>query len=105
MQDTQTQTVAEIVTFRARPGTDPQDIAAAAAGLTGFLGRTGAALGRTLARDADGTWTDYIVWSSLSAAQDAAKTIMTDPEAAPFLSLIDPDSVSLRHVPILYRMA
>jgi hypothetical protein len=92
--------VAEIVTFRLIAGADPAAFTAAADGMTPFLRGTGAVLSRTLSVHADGLWTDHITWTSMQAATDAAARMMESPEAVPFLSMIDPDSVEMRHAPI-----
>lgn len=96
--------VAEIVTFRLSEGADPKAFVAAASGMTPFLTETGAVISRTLSTDDGGLWTDYITWTSMQAAKDAAKAVMARPEAAPFMALIDPETVELRHAPILFSM-
>lgn len=96
--------VAEVVTFKLVAGTDPQAFVAAARGIEPYLRGTGAVISRTLSVDADGIWTDYIVWTSLQAAKDAADALMAQPEAAPMMAVIAADSVTLRHAPILLTM-
>ena len=92
--------VAEIVTFRLSDDADPAAFTKAADGMTSFLRSTGAVLSRTLSADAKGLWTDHITWTSMQEARDAAALMMERPEAAPFLSMIDPDTVEMRHAPI-----
>ena len=96
--------MAEIVTFRLVPGAAPEDLARAAEGMTPFLEATGAVLSRTLSVDPDGVWTDHITWTGMEAAQDAAARMMQDPAAGPFMALIDPDSISMRHARVLHAM-
>lgn len=98
------QHVAEIVTFRLVAGADPARFATVAEGMTPFLNRTGAVLSRSLSADTDGLWTDYITWTSLPAAQEAAAVLTQQAEAAPFLAMIDGDTVNLRHAPIHFSM-
>lgn len=95
--------VAEIVTFRLADGAEVADFVAAAAGMAPFLDETGAVLSRTLSRDADGLWTDYILWSSLSAAKSAAADLPAHPAAAPFMSAIAFDTVVMRHADIMMQ--
>ena len=95
--------VAEIVTFRLTQGSEAATLVAAANAMTPFLDSTGAFLSRTLSQNEDGLWTDHIVWTSLEAAQEAAAQMMQQPEAAPFMTLIDPDSVTMTHAPIHHR--
>ena len=96
--------VAEIVTFRLVPGTDPADFVAAAQAMGPFLRGTGAMVQRTLSVDADGLWTDHITWTSLAAAKAAAEAMFAQPEAAPFMAMIAEDGMTMRHAPISLQM-
>ena len=96
--------VAEIVTFRLVDGSDDTAFAKAASDMTPFLTRTGAVLSRHLSKGPDGTWTDHITWTSLDAAHSAAQRMMEQPEAGPFMSMIDEASVHMQHAPILFTM-
>ena len=92
--------VAEIVTFRLVDGADPAAFVRAAEALTPFLAGTGAVLSRTLSRDDSGLWTDHVLWTSRSAAEAAAAALMQDPVAQPFLAMIAPDGLTLRHAAV-----
>lgn len=92
--------VAEIVTFRLVDGTDPASFIAAADGMGPFLRSTGAMIKRTLSSDDSGLWTDHITWVSLDAAKSAAREMFARPEAQPVMSMIDHDSIDMRHAPI-----
>ena len=92
--------VAEIVTFRLKDGTDPQDFAKAAEALGPFLRSTGALLTRHLSCDPTGLWTDHITWRSLEAAKTAADEMFQQPEAAPMMEMIDPACVNMHHAPL-----
>ncbi|MEL7082496.1 MAG: hypothetical protein AAGK82_13940 [Pseudomonadota bacterium] len=94
------QPVAEIVTFRLVDDADVSTFLDAATGMHPFLRSTGAMIARTLSRDEDGLWTDHIVWKSMTAAKEAADAMMTQPEAEPFMALIAPDGVQMRHAHI-----
>ncbi|WP_300031209.1 hypothetical protein [uncultured Roseobacter sp.] len=96
--------VAEIVTFRLVEGADQAAFAEAASGMTPYLEGTGAIISRTLSADETGLWTDHITWTSMHAAKEAAAAMMQQPEAGPFMSLIDPDSVIMRHAPIRFSL-
>jgi len=95
--------VAEIVTFRLADGADAAAFIDAASAMTPFLEKTGAMTLRTLSQDADGLWTDHIIWTSMAAAKSAAEAMMADPAAGPFMSMIDPGSVAMRHAPIHFQ--
>ncbi|WP_299725212.1 hypothetical protein [uncultured Tateyamaria sp.] len=91
---------AEIVTFRLKPGTDPAAFAKAAQAMMPFLDSTGDMIARTLSCDANGLWTDHIVWTNQAAAEAAAKAMFKRPEAEPFMALIDPEGMDMRHADI-----
>ena len=96
--------VAEIVTFRLNPGVSQVDFIAAAEQTGPLLRASGQVMSRALSCDNDGLWTDHITWVSMQAAQDTAASILKDPAFAPFLSMIAPQDMSMRHAPILMQM-
>ncbi|NNE53866.1 MAG: hypothetical protein HKN30_15870 [Sulfitobacter sp.] len=93
-----TDTVAEIVTFRLTEGTP-----AAARTLEPMLRTSGQVLSRRLSCDAEGIWTDHITWRSMKEAKETAATLMQDPAAAPMMAMIAPEGVSMRHAAVQYR--
>ncbi len=93
-------TVAEIVTFRLKPGSDPAAFAQAAEAMTPFLRSTGAMISRVLSADAEGLWTETITWTSMQAAKDAAAKMFQQPQAAPFMAMIDQTDMVMRHAQI-----
>ncbi|MGC1495193.1 MAG: hypothetical protein WA790_05240 [Sulfitobacter sp.] len=96
--------VAEIVTFRLMPGADPETFIKAAKAMMPFLNSTKAMTGRILSCDPDGVWTDHLTWTSLAAATTAAKEMFERPEAAPFMQMINPEGMMMRHAPIQFQM-
>ena len=92
--------VAEIVTFRLVDGTDPDSFVEAADAMTPFLHSTVAMITRTLSSDDTGLWTDLITWSSLEAAKSAAAQMFEQPEAQPFMAMINPEGMDMRHATI-----
>ena len=95
-----TKPVAEIVTFRLIEGADIPAFTQAARAMEPFLTAMGSMQTRVLSADDDGLWTDHIVWTSMEAAKTAAAQVMTEPSAQPFMAMIDPASVTMRHAPI-----
>ncbi len=91
---------AEIVTFRLAPGAEPDIFRQAAVAMQPFLTRTGGFIRRTLSVDEDGLWTDHILWQSAEDAGRAAQAIMSAPEAAAFMPLIDEASTQMRHAQV-----
>ncbi len=88
---------AEIVTFRLIEGSDTTAFRRAAADMEPLLRDAGGMIRRTLSVDADGLWTDHILWSSMDTAQAAAQQIMANPAAAPFMQMIDEPTAQMRH--------
>jgi hypothetical protein len=97
--------IIETVTFRAITGTDPQTIAAASDGMTPFLARQKGFVSRRLSLGEDGVWLDHVHWVDMDSAQAAAQAVMTAPEAGPFMSLIDMESVTMRHDALMSAQA
>jgi predicted component of type VI protein secretion system len=95
-----TQHVAEIVTFRLVEGTDPKAFIDAANDMTPFLQSTDAMIARTLSSDDTGLWTDHVTWTSLAAAKSAAARMFERPEARPFIAMINPEGMTMRHASI-----
>lgn len=95
--------VAEIVTFHLIQGATSDTFTKAAEAMMPFLNSTGAMTGRVLSCDPEGLWTDHLTWTSLAAAQSAAKSMFERAEAAPFMQMIDPATMSMRHAPILLQ--
>lgn len=94
--------VVEIVTFRLIAGADEGAFREAAQATDAVLSANPAYGARVLTRDPSGLWTDVVRWSSLAAAEAAAAGIMTDPAFGPFLALIDPATVEMRHAEVVW---
>lgn len=96
--------VAEIVTFRLAAGAGEAAFVEAASSVETMLTTSGQMLARTLSKTPEGVWSDHIVWLDQAAAKAAAAEVMQSPACAPFMSLIDPDSVQISHGAIARRM-
>jgi len=96
--------VAEIVTFRLRPDVSEVAFLEAARATDAFLTASGEMITRTLSVDADGLWTDHIVWTSMTAAKSTAAAALQDPRFGPFMAQIDPAGMTLCHAPVRLRM-
>ncbi|MEP6196983.1 MAG: hypothetical protein ABJ162_01135 [Erythrobacter sp.] len=95
-----TSPVAEVVTFRLVDGADPAAFVSAADDMGPFLRSTGAMIKRTLSVDDTGLWTDHITWTSLEAAKAASAQMFEQPAAQPFMAMISPEGMDMRHAPI-----
>ena len=96
--------VAEVVSFRLLAGTDPTAFARAAQGTAGLLRATPGFIRRRLVQAEDGQWTDWVEWQDLATAHSAAEAVMVAPEFAPFMAMIDPASVAMRHDAVIVAM-
>lgn len=96
--------VAEIVVFRLLPGANKAAFIAQARSVEQALSVSDQMLTRTLSCTDQGDWTDHLVWASAEAARTAAAEVMASQDCAAFLSMIDPDSVRMRHDTVARRM-
>ena len=87
----------EKVTFRTNPGVSEAEFLNAAEATSAWV-RAQPGFGyRTLIQDADGLWIDLVFWASEADAQAASKAIMSAPQAASFMALIDAETVTMAH--------
>lgn len=91
--------VLEIAYFELHPGTAEQRILAAAQHVQDrFLPRFDGRIYRELMREDGGDyWIDSIHWETLGQFSKAASEILSDPDGAPLLELIDPSSLAWFH--------
>ncbi|MCA3695364.1 hypothetical protein [Aquidulcibacter sp.] len=87
----------EIVTFKTVPTVTPEAVLVAAQGMLPWLKTVPGFLSRHMARAEDDQWVDCVRWDSKANALAAADAIMTAPGAADFMSVIEPNSVVMRH--------
>ena len=96
-------TVAEIVTFRLKDGATPDAFLDAMHKMQPFVDRYGGLIGRTLSCDADGLWTDHVLWEDETKAMALANAFLTAPETEAARMLIDEQTVQMRHAPVLMQ--
>ncbi len=96
--------VAEIVTFTLVDGTTREEFVKLSQASEGFVRSATGFAHRQLSQGADGRWTDYVVWTDMKAAQDAAAQFMQQDCAAAMMAVINPDSVQMRHETVLWNM-
>ena len=90
----------ELVTFQAVSGASDEDLIDKAFKLTPILATMPGFVDRHFAKGEDGEWIDAVIWNSHENAKAAAKAVMEVPEAQPFFSLIDRETINLRHATI-----
>ncbi|WP_144872699.1 hypothetical protein [Hyella patelloides] len=57
-------------------------------------------INRHFAKGEGGEWIDAVIWDSRENAQAAAKAFMDIPEAEPFFSLMNQETINLCHATI-----
>ena len=97
--------IIETVTFRANTDSTPKAITTASDGLMPFLARQKGFISRRLSLGADGIWLDHVHWADMDSAQAASQAIMSAPEAGAFMSLIDMQTVTMRHDTLMSQQA
>lgn len=90
----------ELVTFQTTPGTSDEVAIAKALKLTPILAAMPGFIDRHFAKSEAEEWIDVVIWDSKENAEAAAKAVMDIPEAKPFFSIIDKETVNLRHATI-----
>lgn len=97
--------IIEIVTFRLAEGSDEKAFLDAAMATEDLLHRKGAKIeNRVLVKDDTGIWSDVIHWHSGQQARAIAAEVVSAPEFQPFMAMIEPDTVTMRHSSIHWTM-
>ncbi|KIC44558.1 hypothetical protein RA28_16815 [Ruegeria sp. ANG-S4] len=96
--------VAEIVTFTLAKGTTQDEFVKLSQASEAFVRAAPGFAHRQLSLGQDGRWTDYVVWTDMQAAQNAAAQFPQQDCAAAMMAAIDPDSVQMRHENVLWNM-
>ncbi|MEW2916455.1 hypothetical protein AB1A64_05245 [Ruegeria sp. ANG10] len=96
--------VAEIVTFTLANGTTPEEFVKLSQASEAFVRAAPGFAHRQLSQGEDGRWTDYVVWTDMKAAQDAAAQFPQQECAAGMMAAINPESVQMRHENVLWNM-
>jgi antibiotic biosynthesis monooxygenase (ABM) superfamily enzyme len=87
----------EIVIYRLKPDVDRNRFLEISTQATEWLrGRPGY-LGRELLEDDNGQWVDLVRWATMDDALAAASAFMEVPEAAAFMDVVEPESITMLH--------
>ena len=97
--------VIEVVTFKLNPGVSDADYVAASQMTEDFVRGLPGFVARSLSKGEDGSWMDYVIWSDMTAAREAAATFPQADCTADMMRMIDPATVALRHETRLWMMA
>lgn len=96
--------VAEIVTFTLTKDTSPEEFVKLSQASEDFVRAAPGFAHRQLSQGEDGRWTDYVVWTDMKAAQEAAAQFPQQDFASAMMGAINPDSVQMRHEHVRWNM-
>jgi antibiotic biosynthesis monooxygenase (ABM) superfamily enzyme len=87
----------EIVIYRLKPDVDRNRFLEISTRATEWLRRRPGYLGRELLEDDSGQWVDLVRWATMDDALAAANAFMEVPEAAAFMDVVEPESITMLH--------
>ena len=87
----------EIVIYRLKPDVDRNRFLEISTQATDWLRTRPGYLGRELLEDDNGQWVDSVRWATMDDALAAASAFMEVPEAAAFMDVVEPESITMLH--------
>src|SRR5688500_11758160 len=87
----------EIVIYRLKPDVDRDQFIEISNRATEWLRVRPGYLGRELLEDDNGQWVDLVRWATMDEALAAASAFMEVPEAAAFMDVVEPESMTMLH--------
>ena len=87
----------EIVIYRLKPDVDRNRFLEISTQATEWLRTRPGYLGRELLEDDNGQWVDLVRWATMDEALAAASAFMEVPEAAAFMDVVEPESITMLH--------
>lgn len=97
--------IIETVEFRAANGVDQSTLTAAMAALETYTTQSGGLLDRHVSCSEDGLWFEHVRWENIDAANRAKDGFMASQEGQALMALIDPETVVMRHAPLVLHAA
>src|ERR671911_765422 len=85
----------EIVIYRLKPEVDRKRFLEISTQATEWLRKRPGYLGRELLEDDNGQWVDLVRWATMDDALAAASAFMEVPEAAAFMDVVEPESITM----------
>jgi hypothetical protein len=99
-----TGSIAEIVTFKLAKGVNEATFLEASQTAEAFMRTRKGFISRRLTRNADGVYTDYVLWENEVDAKAAMEASMTDARVGPFVQSIDGASMKADHQQMLSQI-
>jgi len=96
------QPVYEIVVFKAQADVTTEQVLLSAQSIQSTLESYTGYISRDLIQADNDQWVDIVKWESLEDAQFAAEDIMSKPEAATFMTIIDTASINMMHGKLVF---
>ncbi|WP_420573362.1 hypothetical protein [Kordia sp.] len=88
----------ELVIFDTYPQYSKEEVIAAAKALNPIVEKFDGYIGRKLAIDKDGKWTDIVYWTDLKSAEHAAQEVMKSETCQKFFGMIKEESMQFMHL-------
>jgi hypothetical protein len=92
-----TDKILEIVTFRIAEGVSEEAVLSAANAIMPWLKTQHGFIDRSLSVDDNGEWLDRVTWRDYATAMAAGEKVMSEESAAPFMAMILPETMVMRH--------
>ena len=92
-----TETVYEIVVYKAKDGISAEQVIESAQSIQPLLENYPGYISRELIQTEDDQWVDLVTWESLADAHHAAEDIMKHPEAEMMMAVIEAESINMMH--------
>ena len=97
-----TKHVYEIVVFKAKAGVTDEQVISALEKIQPFLEDYKGYISRELIKTEGDQWVDQVKWETLDDAHTAANDILSEPEAALIMDVIDPESINMMHGNVVF---
>jgi len=92
------QSTIELVSFKLKPNVDETQLADLQPAVNEFIKQQPGFHYRSLIKDTDGQFLDIVYWESEEKAKAAGKNFMEQSWAQQMMSLIDENSINMRHI-------
>ena len=88
----------ELVIFKIKDGVSHDEFVESAKLVNPIVEKFDGYIGRKLAVDKEGTWSDIVYWTDQKSAELAAEEVMKSPVCQKFFEMIDQESMQFMHM-------